>query len=322
MKKISVIVPIYNEESVIEIFNDELNKQLTSIKEYSFEIVYINDGSEDNSLNILKKINKTYQNIVIINLSRNFGHDAAINAGIDYCKGDAAIIMDGDLQDSPEFIKDLLNKFEDGYDVVNAKRIHRECDSFKKRFTAKIFYKLISHWSYRIKIVENVNNFRLISKRVINVVKNLNNKNKVFRFDVPFAGFKTCNIDISRYKRVNGSSHYSLKNMSRLAIDSIVSVSTQPLNLISKIFLFFSFIFSLNVLTQIILFSITKATGLVAISDSHYLLWLIVNIITLLFLVILFSIAIVAQYIARIHIETQNRPIYIIDKIIETKKEK
>jgi len=320
MKLISIIVPCYNEEKMIESFLRKLFNALKNIKNYNFEVICINDGSTDGSLKLLKETLKLYKTMKVISFSKNFGHESAINCGINTCSGDAAIVMDADLQDPPSYILELIKKYEEGYDVVNVKRVDRSSDSFFKRTTAKIFYKVIAKWAYKIKVEENVNNFRLISKRVINVVKNLSEKNKVFRFEVPFVGFKTTYIELVRPERAGGKSHYSLTNMSRLAIDSIVSVSTQPLNLITKIFLILSGLFSLSVVSEIVLFIISNTTKLLNISNFSYLIWLAINIFTLLALIILFSIAIVAQYIARIHIETQDRPIYVIDEIIDGDK--
>lgn len=319
MKTISIIVPFYNEEKGAASFTDNLFSIINVIKNYRFEVIYINDGSDDLTLTILKKQIKKHPNIKVISFSRHFGHDAAINAGIDNCSGDAAIIMDADLQDQPTCIPQLIKKYEDGYDVVNVKHIDRKTDAFVKRTTAKLFYKLISHWSDKIKITENVNNFRLISKRIINIVKKLSSKNKVFRFDVPFAGFKTTNIEVPRSKRIHGESHYDLTSMSRLAIDSIVAVSTQPLNLISKLFLILFGCFITSGVTELICFLIQTFGSGVFIARSDYLFWLLVNIIFFFSLIILFSVAIVAQYVARIHIETQNRPTYIIEDIFNNK---
>ena len=319
MSKISIIVPFYNEENSARNFCNSLFDSLNEIKNHIFEVIFINDGSTDNTLHILKQQINRIECLKILSFSRNFGHEAAINAGIDNCSGDAAIVMDADLQDPPQQIINLISKWERGYDVVNIKRINRNNDSCSKRLTAKLFYKLISHWAYKINIEENVNNFRLISKRVINIVKSLTSKNKVFRFEVPFAGFKTTDIEIDRPCRNAGKSHYHIAEMSRLAIDSIVSVSIQPLNLISKIFLVMCLLFCLSFTTEIVLYIIQKCNGVLMLSDMSYLAWLIVNCCLFFTLVLLLGISIIAQYIARIHLETQNRPTYVVDEIFSKK---
>jgi len=320
MKKISIIVPFYNEEKSINSFFDELSKYLNSPNKYSFEVICVNDGSKDKTLELLTQKMKKHKEITVISFSKNYGHEAAVNAGINNCTGDAAIIMDADLQDPPSHIPELLNKWESGYDVVNVKRIDRKSDSLFKRATAKIFYKIISKWSYKIKIEENVNNFRLISRRVINVVKSLSEKNKVFRFEIPFAGFKTTYIELVRPERVGGKSHYNLKSMTKLAIDSVISTSTEPLNLITKMFIIMLLLFISSVITEIVLYTITATTKVLNIPSPVYILWLLINITSLFLLFIIFSIAIMAQYIARIHIETQNRPMYVIEKIYKNNK--
>lgn len=319
-KTISIVVPFYNEEKVVGDFSSALFNALSTLDNYAFEVIFINDGSNDNTLNILKSISCQNHNLKVISFSRNFGHEAAINAGIDRCNGDAAIVMDGDLQDSPLYIAQLIEKWEDDYDVVNVKSVDRHNERFTKRITAKLFYKLIGRWAYKINVQENVNNFRLISKRVINVVKTLTSKNKVFRFEVPFAGFKTTNIEITRSSRKGGEGHYKLADMSRLAIDSVVAVSTQPLNLITKIFLVFLGLFLISAVSELTLFLLQTYAHSLFIENIYYITWLIINVMFFFMLVLLFSIAIVAQYVARIHLETQNRPTYIIDEIYEGKK--
>lgn len=321
MQTISIIVPFYNEEKNVDSFTNALFLIIDSIKTYLFEVIYINDGSDDSTLKLLKQQVDKHSNIRIISFSRNFGHEAAINAGIDSCTGAAAIVMDADLQDQPECIPLLIKKYEEGYDVVNVKHTNRRNgDTFVKRTTARIFYRLIAHWSYKVKIVENVNNFRLISNKIINIVKSLSSKNRVFRFEVPFAGFKTTNIDVPRSKRIYGKSHYNLSNMSRLAIDSIVSVSIQPLNLITKIFLAFLALFFASSITELTLFLVQTISKVIFIDGIYYLAWLIINISFFFMLIVLFAAAIIAQYVARIHLESQNRPTYIIDEIITNKK--
>lgn len=317
MKRISIITPFYNEEKSVNLFFKELFLVINKLNKYEFEVVCINDGSKDSTLDLLKKEKNKHKEIKVISFSKNFGHEAAINAGINNCSGDAAVIMDADLQDPPSHIPELIKKYEEGYDVINVKRIDRSSDSLFKRKTAKLFYKLMSKWAYKIKIEENVNNFRLISRRVIDVVKGLAEKNKVFRFEIPFAGFKTTYIELVRPKRVGGESHYNLKSMNKLAIDSVISISTEPLNLITKLFFIIFILFCLSSVTELVLYLVQTFTHTIGISNLSYIAWLIINCFAFLCSIIMFSLAVIAQYIARIHIETQNRPTYIIEEIIK-----
>ena len=156
MKKISLVVPMYNEEEMIPLFFEKMNEVLESIKGYQFEYVLVNDGSRDNTLNLLKEQKKIQKNIKIVSFSRNFGHEAAVCAGFNHADGDAVIVMDADLQDPPEVISKMLEKYEEGYKVVNGKRVDRKKDSFLKRTTAAMFYKLIKKLSGKIKVPENV----------------------------------------------------------------------------------------------------------------------------------------------------------------------
>lgn len=316
---VSIIVPFFNEEKSISDFFNSLYTTINKLHKYQFEIICINDGSTDNTLSLLKNEFNYHKNINILSFSKNYGHEAAINAGINNCSGDVAIIMDADLQDPPELIPSLLKKYEKGYDVVNVKRISRNNDSFFKRITAKLFYKMMRRLAYKIKIEENVNNFRLISKRVITVIKNLTEKNKIFRFEIPFAGFKTTYVEMVRPKRIGGTSHYDLKSMNKLAIDSIISVSTYPLHLVTNVFIVLFILFCTSGITELVLFLIQVNNDTFSISNASYLVWLIINIVLLLSNIIMFSLAIIAQYIARIHLETQNRPIYVIEEVIKNK---
>ncbi|MFZ9704285.1 MAG: glycosyltransferase family 2 protein, partial [Bacilli bacterium] len=185
MKLISIVVPMYNEEKVVPLFFSAMNDVLKNIPNYRFEIVVVNDGSKDQTLSLLKAQQGQQANLVIVNLSRNFGHEPAVAAGIKVAKGDAIIPMDADLQDPPTLIAALIKKFEAGYEVVNAKRKGRHEDTFFKRYSAIKFYQFIAKLSGKVKIPQNVGHFRLISRRVADEVNRLSERNRVFRIEVP-----------------------------------------------------------------------------------------------------------------------------------------
>ncbi len=310
MKLISIVVPMYNEEKVVPLFFAEINKVLQNIKNYQFEIVVVNDGSKDQTLALLKAQQVLQKNLVIVNLSRNFGHEPAVAAGIKTAKGDAIIPMDADLQDPPTLIQSLLSKFEDGFEVVNAKRKGRHEDTFFKRFSAIKFYQFVAKLSGKIKIPQNVGHFRLISRRVADEVNRLSERNRVFRIEVPFVGFKTTEVLFDRPKRVAGETHYNLKSMLKLAVDAIASTTSVPLVWPVQIFMLVGFIFGLSVLVQFILFFT------ITLSENVLLIWLLGNIILFLFTLLFFVLSILSLYLSRVFIETQNRPFYIIDEVI------
>jgi len=310
MKLISIVVPMYNEEKVVPLFFAEINKVLETIKQYQFEIVVVNDGSKDQTLSLLKAQQSLQKNLVIVNLSRNFGHEPAVAAGIKTAKGDAIIPMDADLQDPPSLIQALLAKFEAGFEVVNAKRKGRHEDTFFKRFSAIKFYQFVAKLSGKIKIPQNVGHFRLISRRVADEVNRLSERNRVFRIEVPFVGFKTTEVLFNRPKRAAGETHYNLKSMLKLAVDAIASTTSVPLVWPVQIFIFILILFGLSATTQIILFFTLSLSEVVMLS------WLVGNLILFLFSLLFFVLSILSLYLSRVFIETQNRPFYIIDEVI------
>jgi polyisoprenyl-phosphate glycosyltransferase len=310
MKKISIVVPMYNEEKVIPLFFAEINKVLATLPQYQFELVVVNDGSKDQTLALLKAQQTKQPNLIIVNLSRNFGHEPAVAAGIKTATGDAIIPMDADLQDPPMLIAALLKQFEEGFDVVNAKRKGRHEDTFFKRFSAIKFYQFIAKLSGKIKIPQNVGHFRLISRRVADEVNRLSERNRVFRIEVPFVGFKTTEVLFDRPKRAAGQTHYNLQSMMKLAVDSIASTTSVPLVWPVQVFLAVGALFAISVIAQLSLLIF------VPMEATIHLIWLATNIIVLMFVLLFFILSILSLYLSRVFIETQNRPFYVIDQVI------
>jgi dolichol-phosphate mannosyltransferase len=310
MKKISIVVPMYNEEKVIPLFFAEINRVLLSLPQYQFELVVVNDGSKDQTLSLLKAQQTKQANLIIVNLSRNFGHEPAVAAGIKIATGDAIIPMDADLQDPPFLISQLLKQFEDGFEVVNAKRKGRHEDTFFKRFSAIKFYQFIAKLSGKIKIPQNVGHFRLISRRVADEVNRLSERNRVFRIEVPFVGFKTTEVLFDRPKRAAGETHYNLQSMMKLAVDAIASTTSVPLVWPVQVFLGVSTLFAVSIFAQML------TAIFFSIETNFHLIWLVTNIITLMFVLLFFVLSILSLYLSRVFIETQNRPFYVIDQVI------
>jgi len=310
MKKISIVVPMYNEEKVIPLFFAEINQVLSTLPQYQFELVVVNDGSKDQTLTLLKAQQAKQSNLIIVNLSRNFGHEPAVAAGIKTATGDAIIPMDADLQDPPMLISELLKQFEHGFEVVNAKRKGRHEDSFFKRFSAIKFYQFIAKLSGKIKIPQNVGHFRLISRRVADEVNRLSERNRVFRIEVPFVGFKTTEVLFDRPKRAAGETHYNLQSMMKLAVDAIASTTSVPLVWPVQVFLAVGTLFAISVIGQLSLLIFLP------IEATIQLIWLATNIIILMFVLLFFVLSIISLYLSRVFIETQNRPFYVIDQVI------
>lgn len=315
MKLISIVVPMLNEEEIAPIFVKAIEDVFASITNYDYEIVAINDGSSDNTLAVLKELQEHNNKIVIVNLSRNFGHEPALYAGLQNAKGDAVIPMDADLQDPPEVIPELIAKWEEGYQVVNARRASRKEDSFLKRTTASMFYNWSNKISKKVKMPRNVANFRLIDRRVLNEVLAFGEKNRVFRVQVPYVGFKVCEVLFSRPKRRKGVSKYNPKAMFSLAISSTISLTVRPLEWSIGITILLGVLSLLSCCGELTLF-ILHLCKIVNMSEVGLWSWLIINILMILSTLIVFVVAILSQYIAKNTIETLARPSVIVDEVI------
>ena len=218
--------------------------------------------------------------------------------------------MDSDLQDPPELIIDMLKLYEQGFDVVNARRINRKKDPFLKRITAELFYKVISKLSGKIKVPDNVGNYRLLSRQVVDHINNLKEKNSVFRVQVPYVGFKTATVDFVRPPRLKGETHYNYKSMFKLAGDSITSSSTQPL----RWSLYLGIILGTISFISFIVFLILRLVGF---STLIYFEAMLYSFIVLTLSIVLVVLGVVGEYVGRILIETQNRPLYYVEEEIK-----
>ena len=316
MKKISLVVPMYNENEMIPLFFEKMNEVIASIENYRFEYVLVNDGSKDNTLELLKAQRTKQKNIKIVSFSRNFRHEAAVCAGFNNADGDAVIVMDADLQDPPEVIKEMLKKYEEGYKVVNAKRVNRKKDSFLKRTTASMFYKVINKLSGKINVPENVGNYRLLDKEVVNHLNALPEKNRVFRVQVPYLGFKTCEVEFVRPERPKGETHYNYKSMFRLAIDSITSSSVAPLKWPLLFGIVGCGLFGVLFVVDLVLY-IIQLTDYTFIPRVDTLGLLILISIFLGVSILLGFMGLIGLYISKLTSEAQDRPVFIIEEIIE-----
>ena len=302
-KKISIIAPFFNEEESLPIFLEEVLNIIEELVEYNFEIIFIDDGSNDNSLVFLKKKAKENKNIVVLELSKNFGKEAALTAGIDMAVGSAVIPIDVDLQDPPILIKKMIKQWESGSDVVLAKRQNRLNENFLKRISASFFYKIYSFFVGNSKI-SNVGDFRLIDKRVVDNIKNLKEKNRYMKGLLSWPGFSSAEIPYTRNKRKAGKSKFTFLKLLNLGFEGVTSFSVLPLKFftfIGFIGIVFSFFFAIIILLQKIFYENF-------IEGYAFLILLILFFGSLQLL----GIGILGEYIGKIYIETKNRPIYII----------
>ena len=308
MKKISVVIPMYYEEEVANECYNRMKKNLNELSQYDYEIIFVNDGSKDKTLEILQDIAKQDKKVKIVSFSRNFGHQAAVTAGLKYITGDCGIIIDADMQDPPEVIKDMIKLWEEGNEVIYAKRKKREGETAFKLFTATMFYKVLNGLS-EVEIPKDTGDFRLADRKVIDVINSLPEHNKLLRGLFSWVGFKQVPFEYERKERFAGETKYPLKKMLKLATDGIIGFSTKPLKIIGGIG-FISVVISVLILIYALLNCIFSwdliAKGWTSIMFS----------MTFLIGIQLISIWLVAEYISRIYDEAKGRPQYIIDKTI------
>ena len=314
MKKISVVIPMYCEEEVVDICYKRVVNNLNKLSDkYNYEIIFINDGSKDSTLEILKKISDNDKNVKIISFSRNFGHQAAVTAGIRNVTGDVVIIMDADLQDPPELFEGMIEKWEDGYEVVYGKRKTREGESIFKLLTARMFYNTLNKLS-EIEIPKDTGDFRLVDRKVIDVIATLPEHNKFLRGLFSWVGFNQYAYEYNRVNRVAGKTKYPFKKMFKLATDGILSFSAKPLKIVGAIGIF-SVIVSIIILIYSIVSYMFKLNSLTPGWTS------IMCTMTFIGGIILISLWMIGEYIARIYEESLGRPEYIIDELINFKGE-
>lgn len=311
-KLISYVLPVFNEEASIQEFYQTLSSAVSAIKDkYRFEFIFINDGSKDSSLEKLKLLHSKDNRIKIIDFSKNFGHQIAVTAGLDYASGDAVIIMDTDLQDPPLVSLDLINKWEQGSDVVYAQRKSRK-DSVFKKLTAHFFYRTLNALT-DIHIPKDTGDFRLIDRKVVEALKKFKERNRFLRGMVSFVGFKQTAVLFDRNPRFAGKTGYPLKKMIKFAIDGITGFSTAPLKLITRFgFLvsFFSFLLMIYAIYQRIANPDITVSG-----------WaMLIVAITFIGGVQMIMLGILGEYIGRIYIEVQERPMYLVKEVISEDK--
>ena len=305
---ISVVVPLYNEEGNVA----ELIGRITAIMNDvarahgdAYEIVAVNDGSRDATLAMLRALRLAEPRLVIVDLSRNFGHQIAATAGLDAARGDAVVLMDGDLQDPPELIEQFVDKWREGYDVVYATRKTRHGESFFKKTTALIFYRTIRRLT-NVSIPVDTGDFRLMSRRVVDALGQTREKHRFLRGLVSWVGYRQTGVEYERDARHSGETKYPFSKMLKFAIDGITSFSEIPLRFAT----YLGFTVSIFAFIYIVIVLVNKALGA---NEPGYTSIMV----ALLFLggVILISLGIIGEYLGRIYDQVKTRPLYLLSSI-------
>jgi glycosyltransferase involved in cell wall biosynthesis len=304
-KLLSIVTPAYNEaENLGEFYSRVINA--TDNLNLEIEIIYINDGSQDSTIDIITKQRQIDNRITIIDLSRNFGKEIALTAGLDYSSGDAVIVIDADLQDPPELIPKLVEKWREGYDVVNAKRIKRKGESLLKKVMSYIYYRLLFYLS-DINVPRDTGDFRLLNKNALDALLKLREKHRYMKGLFVWVGFKQKEIEYEREARFKGKTKWGFFSLFNLAFDGLTSFSIMPLRLASTIGFLSAFIgfFYGAVIVFKTLFFHEPVAGFTSL----------VVLVTFFGGIQLLSIGIIGEYIGRIFNETKNRPLYVVKNI-------
>lgn len=305
MKTISIVVPAYNEQDALPIFYGRLTAVLSSLPDYGYELLFINDGSRDGTLSVIKELRERDSRVSYVNLSRNFGQEVAMLAGLDYARGDAVVFMDADCQDPPELLPELVYWWEGGYDDVYARRRTRKGDGPLKRLTASIFYRLLQRTT-RIEIQRDTGNYRLLDRRCVEALKLFRESQRYTKGLFSWIGYNKKEVLFDREARAAGRSKWSFPKLLSLAIEGITSFTTSPLRMASV----FGIIASLAAFVyMIVIFTQTLAYGNPVAGYPSLM-------VVVLFLggIQLIGIGIAGEYIARIFNETKSRPKYLVDE--------
>ena len=303
MKKITILIPCYNEEEALPLLYGELSALADSHLEYAWEILFINDGSKDNTISAIKELHKKDTRVSYIDLSRNFGKEAAMLAGFDYATGDCTVIMDADLQHPPHLIPEMLELWEAGYDDVYAKRTTRGKESWLRKNLSLLYYKLLQRTT-RVEILQNVGDFRLLDCKCIEALKQLRESERYTKGMFCWIGFNKIGIEFEQGNRIAGQTSWNYLGLFTLAIEGITSFTIAPLRistLIGIIVSMIAFIYMCIIIAKTIIWG-EDVQGFPTL------------MVVILFLggVQLLSLGIIGEYLGRIFHETKNRPVYVV----------
>ncbi len=308
---LSIVVPLYNEEEVIEIFHNELTQTLMTLPAENIEVIYVNDGSSDNSWQLIQKLPSPFGVVRNVNLSRNFGKEAAVTAGLDLALGQAVIMLDADLQDPPSLIPNMLTAWRRGFHVVNMQRKERLGESWLKKFCAATYYQLLDKLA-DVPVSKNVGDFRLLSREVVDAIKSLPERNRYMKGIMSWPGYKQTTLTFERPARAAGDTKWSFMQLVALGLSGITAFSVKPLKLASWTGMAMSlgaFLFGLWVFIKTLIFG-----EAVAGFPTLILIQILLGGVQLI------AVGILGEYIGRIYTETKNRPVYLIMEQTESEQ--
>jgi len=310
---VSIVAPCYNEEGNLHILYQRVNEVMNDSRE-SWELVLVNDGSRDQTGSIMQELYQADpEHVRVVQFARNFGHQIAVTAGMDYAAGDAIVLIDADLQDPPEVILEMLKKWREGYEVVYAVRAEREGETWFKKMTASLFYRVLYSIT-DIDIPLDTGDFRLIDRQVVDAVKSMREQHRFIRGMVSWAGFRQTGVEYVRQERYSGETKYPLRKMLRFAWDGITGFSYFPLQLATYLG------FSIAILAGL---AILVVVYLRAFTDAQPLEGQATTLVMVLFLgaVQLISLGIIGEYLGRIYNEVKERPLYIVRETLGVKSD-
>ncbi len=305
MKKITIIIPAYNEEESLPHLYERLEKLMSSMEHYEFEILFVNDGSKDNTINLIKEYREKDNRICYVDFSRNFGKEIAMIAGLDYATGDCVIFMDADLQDPPELIPELVKYWEEGYDDVYAKRSSRKGETWLKKFTSKMYYRVLQHLT-NVPIQQDTGDFRLLDRRCVNALRKMRESQRNSKSMFSWIGYKKKEVLYDRDPRIAGQTKWNYKKLIDLAIDGITSFTTSPLR-ISTYISIPTFIILFVYFVYVIAKCIITSTMIQAYQAIILLILFFSGVQILLF-------GIIGEYLGRIFNESKDRPLYLVNE--------
>ena len=308
---LSVVVPAYNEQEVITTFHERLTAVLNQLS-LDREIVYVNDGSRDNTLDILRRLHEQDEHVCVVDLSRNFGKEIALSAGLEHAQGDAVIVIDADLQDPPELIPDLIKEWQNGYDVVYARRTHREGETILKRLTAALFYRVMRKVG-SVQLPEDTGDFRLLSRRAVNALNSFKEHHRFMKGLFAWIGFRQKAVNYERDPRHAGQTKWNYWKLWNFAIDGITSFTIAPLKFatyIGMVTSLLAFVYGSYMIIKTLLYG-NPVPGYPSL------------IVIVLFLggVQLMAIGVLGEYIGRIFTETKHRPLYFVNELLNRRSE-
>ena len=310
MKKISVIVSCYNEEEALPLFYEEMSHVMEEMNQYQFELIFVNDGSKDDTLEVIKKLQKNDKRVRFVSFSRNFGKEAAMLAGLDYSTGDYVTLMDADLQDPPKMLPEMVRLIEEEYyDCVGTRRVTRKGEPPIRSFFARRFYKIINRMS-KVEMVDGARDYRLMTRQMVNSIISLREYNRYSKGLWSFVGFKTKWLEFENVERVAGETKWSFWKLFKYAIEGIVAFTTAPLTIaafLGILFCFIAFIMILVIICKTLILG-DPVGGWPSLAC----------IIIFVSGIQLFFMGIFGEYLAKTYLETKKRPVYIVK---ETEKE-